>query len=362
MTKLKALFMVTAAISVAYAQTSKPTKAPSELTVGSAAPPIKVSKWIKGKPNKLGHGNINVVEFWATWCVPCKVSIPHLTELAKKYKGKANFTGVSVYERPDTDMAAVEKFVKDEGESMSYNVAADAKGGVMAKSWMEAAKQEGIPTAFVIGKDGKILWIGHPMGGLDEVLDQVVEGTFDPKAEAAKQTRQQKEMAARQKAFQPMIQAMQAKKWKEAVAEMDKLEAADFELKEQLKFARFTATVNFDDDAAQKLAAELGEQYKDNAEALNSVVWPLVEDKSPIKKLDTDLVIRLAKRAVEVSKESDANIMDTLAVTYFRADKLDDAIATEKKAITLAEATKDYPPATLKELKDRLAEYTKKKG
>src|SRR5689334_25163119 len=70
------------------------------LTVGSPAPAIKVAKWVKGKPvNSLKKGNVYVVEFWATWCGPCKQSIPHLTELAKKYAGKATFIGVSSFEK-----------------------------------------------------------------------------------------------------------------------------------------------------------------------------------------------------------------------------------------------------------------------
>jgi len=367
MSKLTAIALLAAAsISFAIAQEEQARPAPT-LTVGSKAPAIKVAKWIKGSPvTKLGEGKVNVVEFWATWCGPCKVSIPHLTELAKKYKGKATFTGVSVFEVPqpkdESYIKNVVKFVKDEGAQMNYNVCADGKEGTMGKTWMEAANQDGIPTAFVIGKDGKVLWIGHPMGGLDEVLDQVVKGKFDAKAEADKQNKARAEMEKAARDFAPISTAMADKDWKLAVEEMDKLEARRPEVKEQLIFARYTATINIDDDAAQKLAATLGEKYNDNAQALNSVVWPLVDPKSPIKKLDTDLALRLAKRAVELTKEKDANILDTLAVTYDKAGKLDDAIATEKKAVAAAEVTKGYPAETLKELKGRLEEYTKKKG
>ena len=41
------------------------------------------------------------VDCYTTWCGPCKVSIPHLTDLAKKFKGKANFIGVSINEGTD---------------------------------------------------------------------------------------------------------------------------------------------------------------------------------------------------------------------------------------------------------------------
>src|SRR5687768_16104873 len=115
--------------------------ADSTLKVGSPAPPLKVAKWIKGKPIKsFKPGEVYVVEFWATWCGPCKQSIPHLTEMAKKYEGKATFTGVSVWEEKNpTDtkyMNKVASFVKEWDKKMDYNVAVDGMEGTMAKTWM----------------------------------------------------------------------------------------------------------------------------------------------------------------------------------------------------------------------------------
>jgi thiol-disulfide isomerase/thioredoxin len=69
-----------------------------ELKLGDPAPALKVSKFVKGSPvTKFEPGKFYVVEFWATWCGPCKTSIPHLTEMAKKYKD-VQFVGVSVWE------------------------------------------------------------------------------------------------------------------------------------------------------------------------------------------------------------------------------------------------------------------------
>ena len=60
------------------------TAAKADLKVGDPAPPLSVSKWVKGTPNKLTPGKVHVVEFWATWCGPCKATIPHITELSKR--------------------------------------------------------------------------------------------------------------------------------------------------------------------------------------------------------------------------------------------------------------------------------------
>src|SRR5207244_3807159 len=95
----------------------------------------------------------------------CRVSIPHLTKLRKENKD-VTFIGVSVWER---DVSKVKPFVEEMGEKMEYRVAMDLvpedekKGsGAMAKNWMEAAGQDGIPAAFVVNGDGVVAWVGHP--------------------------------------------------------------------------------------------------------------------------------------------------------------------------------------------------------
>lgn len=153
------------------------------LTVGDPAPKIQYSKWLKGKPFTADQKDmVYVYEFWATWCGPCIAAMPHLSDLARKYKGKAQVVGVNVWEKTkdkpyESAIPEVEKFVAGSGERMDYNVIMDNNAQHMGNNWLFAAGQKGIPATIVI-KNGIIQWIGHP-NKLDGPLDSLVNGTFD---------------------------------------------------------------------------------------------------------------------------------------------------------------------------------------
>ncbi|UCD49107.1 MAG: TlpA family protein disulfide reductase [Phycisphaerales bacterium] len=141
--------------------------------LGDAAYPLTGLTWVKGEPVTLSPGKVYVVEFWATWCPPCRKSIPHLTELQKKYKDRVTFVGIS-----GEEPGVVKTFVGKQGDNMDYTVATDAVGSV-SKGYMTAFRQGGIPTAFVVDAKGRVVWHGHPLGDLEAVLDQVVAGTYN---------------------------------------------------------------------------------------------------------------------------------------------------------------------------------------
>ena len=205
------------------------------LNIGDPAPALKVVDWVKGTPQVLGNGNVTVVEFWATWCGPCKQSIPHLTELAHKYKGKVNFVGVSMAEHaPEDYTTKVPAFVKDFGDKMDYNVATDGPAAFMSKNWMDAAAEGGIPTAFLVNGDGKVAWIGHPMAGLDEAITSLLDGKLDlakGRADRAKAKAKDIEQMKVQQKMAPIFKAYQAKDFSMVNKEADKLLAASPESK-----------------------------------------------------------------------------------------------------------------------------------
>ena len=149
------------------------------LKVGDPAPKLQAGKWIQGEPVKeFARDKVYIVEFWATWCGPCRVSIPHLNELHEQFKDKGLVViGQNVWERNE---AEVPKFVKSMGDKMTYRVALDDKSGGgkgrMAETWMDAADRRGIPSAFVVNKAGRIAWIGHPMQLKPAKLEKILAG------------------------------------------------------------------------------------------------------------------------------------------------------------------------------------------
>src|SRR6188474_2613487 len=72
--------------------------------IGDPAAALSVGEWIKGQPVDLAAvkgEKIVVVEFWATWCGPCRTSIPHLTELQQKFADRdVIFVGISDEDQP----------------------------------------------------------------------------------------------------------------------------------------------------------------------------------------------------------------------------------------------------------------------
>ena len=326
--------------------------AKATLKVGDPAPKLQVGKWVQGDAVKeFSKDKAYIVEFWATWCGPCRVSIPHLNEIHTKYKDKGLIViGQDCWEQDEDE---VPKFVKQMGDKMTYRVALDDKNGSekgkMAETWMEAAGQNGIPTAFVVSKTGHIAWIGHPMSLKEKVLDDVLAGNFDASKAAAEYQKKKEEEEKRGEVYQSFRKAAEAKDWAKAEEHLSELEKM-LDEDERGNIDRIRLQVNLqkpDMGAAEQVAKRLAEKQPESAEYHNELAWMLITQKEISKEYSKGLLAVAEKEAVranDLSKGKNSEILDTLARVQFVKGQKDEAIATQQKAIDLAEekAKKNY--------------------
>jgi thiol-disulfide isomerase/thioredoxin len=117
------------------------------LQKGELAPPVKLVT-TAGQPITLSNykGYVLVMDFFATWCIPCKESIPHLNSLNRKYgKQGLQILGVNVDEGNDRE---VRNFITE--RKVSYPVA------FVGEDMQTDYGLRSIPTVYVINKKGMV--------------------------------------------------------------------------------------------------------------------------------------------------------------------------------------------------------------
>ena len=113
-------------------------------------------------------GKILVLDFWASWCGPCRAEIPHLKEAYKEYSDKGvAFFSVSI----DKDNAAWKKAMKE--ENMAWPQVCAPKAG---KDVMKQYQFSGIPYILVIDKEGRIVAKNLRGKALTDKLAELVSG------------------------------------------------------------------------------------------------------------------------------------------------------------------------------------------
>lgn len=303
------------------------------LKVGSPAPALQTGTWLNGDAVKqFESGKVYVVEFWATWCGPCKKSIPHLSEMNTEFKDKGvTVIGVDCWER---DASRVAPFVKTMGEKMNYRVAVDepiGDAGANVRAWMNAAGQNGIPCAFVVDKKGKIAWIGNPMGDLHGVLEKVVAGNFDAAKEA--------ERSVKQREFQKRFSVAAKAGDSDALQTIaDEMAAADPEAAGRVysKVFGFMLAQKRDYDGAYAYARKITEKHADDAGLHNAIAWTILDTPS-VEKRDVALALRLAHKADDMTKHENSAILDTLARAYFEQKNVARAVEIQALAVEKAD-------------------------
>jgi thiol-disulfide isomerase/thioredoxin len=117
-------------------------------------------------------GGVTLVDFWATWCQPCRKSMPELSALHEKYAGRGfTVVGISIDEDREKE---VKQFL--EKTPVAYPIAIDDK---VAPAWADYLVKA-VPAAFLVDRDGNIIaqWTGRTVdaAALDAQLEGMLKG------------------------------------------------------------------------------------------------------------------------------------------------------------------------------------------
>ena len=101
-----------------------------------------------GRPVSLSaaRGRLVLLDFWASWCAPCIVELPHLMALQKRYAGKLQIIGVAMDDDAKAPKQTVAQYHVSYPVVMGDLALAKAYGGVL-----------GLPEVFLIGTDGRVI-------------------------------------------------------------------------------------------------------------------------------------------------------------------------------------------------------------
>jgi thiol-disulfide isomerase/thioredoxin len=358
---------------VSLAVAGSPLNAPASdadvLSIGSKAPDLNIEHWLQDGQGKYPHvtklepGKVYVVEFWATWCPPCIRSMPHLSELQEKYADK----GVQIISISDEDLDTVTQFLQRDASQIvgrpatfqevtaGYSLTTDPDRS-SHQAYFEAAGQTGIPSAFLVGKDGYIEWIGHPME-MDEPLEKVVAGTWDREAYAAQfKARQELEMAQQQ-----VMQLASSGDFQGAIDKIDSVTQAidDPGLKSAMLGMKLQLMIVGNQPEAN-IVGTFNSIVSDVDDAMftNQLSW-MVSELKKAGRLTGDALVAAALKAVETAAETvqgndRANVLDTVAHLRDLSGDLAGAIAAQEEAVSLcSDELAEQLKAYLEELKRR---------
>jgi hypothetical protein len=271
--------------------------------------------------------------------------MPHLGQLQAKHE-KEGLTVIAVAVRDDA--AAVEDFVAKRSTAWNHPVAIDLEegedSGFMSRHWLEGSGREGIPWTFLVDREGRIAWIGHPMR-VDGPLAAVLAGNFDP-------ARQQQVDAAFSELDLKLGAALRENRWREVLAVLDDMKQVD------------PVSTALNHSTTVKALLQLGEKEaavqfaRKAAKDAPAVVLALIANellKAPVgQDIDYDLAVRLCEQALHNGESGNPLALGALARSYEGTGKTTEAVRVWRQMLAL-----DDPAIDKENVRKRIDEWVR---
>lgn len=312
------------------ASTDRPT-----LEIGAKAPPLAVKEWVRGQPVMLQPGKVYVVEFWATWCAPCRRAIPRLSDIQTEL-GPSGVTVVAIASQEHKGVAELSNFVERQGDRMNFAVAWDDEGRT-ARAWMDASLTDRVPSAFIVDKDGRIAWIGHPLVGMDRALEQILAGTFDINVESVLARRAREVRTKTQMLAAAYFEAERAGDDAKALSVVDEILRLDPKLNGSWSIAKFkllAIELKEPDRAFTFVKQCIESNISDSPDDLLDLAT-FILDQPALARREPGVPVRAARRALQLTGQNSPVSHAVLARAMFVNGDRDGALSHQLRAVEL---------------------------
>ena len=146
--------MLAASCSAPNRAVTQPSLAPGEIVPGSVDTLKATLHALQGKPV--------IVNYWATWCIPCRTEMPRLVAAAAKYGNSVHFLGVDV----EDDVKSAEAFARQRG--VRYPMISDVRGAIRSDQ-----RIVGLPVTQFYRSDGALAFVNNGEIASDELARRI---------------------------------------------------------------------------------------------------------------------------------------------------------------------------------------------